>query len=142
MSSIFLILFVLMDAILLNLDLQKRTSYKKIFFESLHFSLTFLHHISKIWRQLIFFWSILILAMCVRCGKLLPCAIFMHWGKLYNVIPYSFIYFLMKSNLTLKYSFRSMSLQIHCSISHVPLFVRDVRFEDKCCSFAYYRKRK
>ena len=41
----FLILFVLVDAILLNLDLQKRTSYKK-------------------GRRVLRFWSIFILAMC------------------------------------------------------------------------------
>ena len=42
---------------------------QKIFFESLHFSLTILHHISKIWRRVLRFWSILILAMCVLCLK-------------------------------------------------------------------------
>ena len=52
-----MILFVLMDAILLSLTLQKRTMYN-FFFYFWHIFQTFLHHISKIWRRILRHWFV------------------------------------------------------------------------------------
>ena len=59
-------MFVLVDAILLCLTLQKKDIGKISSLKFLHFHLTILHHISKIWECVLQFWFILILAMCVK----------------------------------------------------------------------------
>ena len=43
----------------------KKDIGKNFFLKFLHFHLTFLHHISKIWGCVLQFWFILILAICV-----------------------------------------------------------------------------
>ena len=48
-----------------KLHFGKKDISKKFFLKFLHFHLTFLHHLSKIWGRVLQFWSILILAMCV-----------------------------------------------------------------------------
>ena len=42
----------------------KKDIGKKFFLKFLHFHLTFMHHISKIWGCVLQFWFILILAIC------------------------------------------------------------------------------
>ena len=48
----------------------KKDIVKNFFLKFLHFHLTFLHHISKIWGCVLQFWFILILAMCVLSWSL------------------------------------------------------------------------
>ena len=59
----------------------KKDIGKNFFLKFLHFHLTFLHHISKIWGCVLQFWFILILAMCVEC---ILCIQWLHCNQNYT----------------------------------------------------------